>query len=77
MGKTVKTMQGKEIDMEKLTLVNELTPAVGNYRVNARGDELGDGGQIVRTREEIMADYYDRNPRSVVPDNEANKKAEE
>jgi hypothetical protein len=77
MGKTVRTMQGKEIDMEKLTLVNELTPAVGNYRVNARGDELGDGGQIVRTREEIMADYYNRNPRSVVPDNEATKKAEE
>jgi hypothetical protein len=77
MGKTVRTMQGKEIDMEKLTLVNELTPAVGNYRVNARGDELGDGGQIVRTREEIMADYYNRNPRSVVPDNEATKPAEE
>ena len=58
-------MQGKEIDMEKLALRNELTPAVGNAKVNARGDELGTGGQIVRKREDILADYYKNNPRSV------------
>jgi hypothetical protein len=61
MGKTYKTMQGKEIDMEKLALRNELTPAVGNAKVNARGDELGPGGRIERTREKVMADYYKLN----------------
>jgi len=46
-------------------LRNELTPAVGNMKVNARGDELGPGGQIVRTKEQIMQDYYKNNPRAV------------
>lgn len=68
MGKLVKTMQGKTIDMEKLQLQNEMTPAVGNARVNARGDELGPGGQIIRKREDIMKDYYSKNKRSVQPD---------
>ena len=65
MAKTVRTMQGKEIDMEKLSLVNELTPAVGNVRVNARGDELGPGGKIIKKKEDIIKDYYEKNPRSV------------
>jgi hypothetical protein len=56
-----KSMRGKEVDMEKLNLKHETIPAVGNLRVNARGDELGPGGQVVRTREEILADYYDKN----------------
>lgn len=59
-----KTMQGKTIDMEKLMRQNELTPAVGNQKVNARGDELGHGGRIVRKREDIMKDYYEGHPDS-------------
>jgi hypothetical protein len=58
MGKTYTSMQGKSIDMEKLSLKNEMTPAVGNMKVNARGDEIGAGGKIVRTREQVLADYY-------------------
>jgi hypothetical protein len=57
-----KTMQGKEVDMDKLMRQNELMPAIGNMQVNARGDELGAGGKIVRKREEVVADYYDNNP---------------
>lgn len=57
-----KTMQGKEIDMDKLMRQNELMPAIGNMQVNARGDELGSGGKIVRKREEVVAEYYDNNP---------------
>ena len=53
-----RSMQGKEVDMSKLALQNETTVAVGNVRVNARGDELGPGGQIVRSREEILKDFY-------------------
>jgi hypothetical protein len=58
MGKTYTSMQGKVVDMEKLAIKNELTPAVGNMKVNARGDEIGAGGKVVRTREQILADYY-------------------
>lgn len=62
MGRTYTSMRGKSVDMERLSLQNELTPAVSNLKVNARGDELGPGGQIVRTREEILKDYYAKNP---------------
>ena len=65
MGKTYTSMRGKAVDMEKLNLQNELLPAVGNVKVNARGDELGPGGKIVKTREEILQDYYKTNPRAI------------
>lgn len=61
MGKTYTSMRGKPVDMERLSLQNETTPAVGNVRVNARGDELGPGGQVVRTREQVLQDYYKNN----------------
>jgi len=64
MGRTYRTMQGKAIDMDKLRSQNELTPAVGNMKVNARGDEIGPGGKIVRTREQIVSSYYEGNPKA-------------
>ena len=60
----VRSMQGKEIDMDKLMRQNELMPAVGNVKVNARGDELGPGGKIVRKREDVLAEYYEDNPKA-------------
>ena len=65
MGKTYMSMRGKEVDMEKLTILNELIPAVGNLKVNARGDQLGSGGKIVKTKEELLQDYYKNNPRGI------------
>lgn len=56
--KTYRTANGKSIDLDLLIQRNELTPAVGNARVNARGDELGAGGKIIRTRDEVLRDYY-------------------
>lgn len=53
-----RTMQGRMVDMDKLMQQNELTPAVGNMKVNARGDELGTGGKVVRKREDVVAEYY-------------------
>jgi hypothetical protein len=49
-----KTSKGNTIDMNKLVNKNELTMAVGNVKVNARGDKLGPGGKIVKTVEEIQ-----------------------
>lgn len=51
--KIYKTMQGRVIDFDSLRVSNELTPAVGNMRVNARGDEIKPNGEIVKTRDEI------------------------
>jgi hypothetical protein len=53
-----KSMQGKMVDMTKLAQKNELTPAVSNEKINARGDKLGAGGQIIQRREEAMSSYY-------------------
>lgn len=63
--KVYRSMQGKTIDMELLAQKNELVPAIGNARMNARGDELGPGGKIVRRREDILAAYYEHNPNAV------------
>lgn len=63
--KVYKTMQGKTVDMDLLRKRNELTPAVGNAKVNARGDELGPGGKIIKKREDVLADYYRDNPGTV------------
>jgi len=58
--KIYKTANGKSVDLDLLISRNELTPAVGNARVNARGDELGPGGKIVRKREDVLKDYYNQ-----------------
>lgn len=52
---------GKSIDIDALRLTNEDTVAVGNMRVNARGDELGAGGEVARPKRTVMNDYYNSN----------------
>lgn len=56
--KVYRSMQGKTVDIDLLRQRHELTPAVGNVKVNARGDKLGKGGEIVKKREEIANEYY-------------------
>jgi hypothetical protein len=53
-----RTARGQTIDMESLRLSNEETIAVGNMKVNARGDELGFGGKVVKTRKEVADETY-------------------
>lgn len=57
--KLYRTMQGRMVDIEKLRASNEGVKAVGNMNVNARGDVLGAGGQIIKSKEEQMKEYYD------------------
>jgi hypothetical protein len=56
--KVHRSMQGKEIDIDMLRIRNETTLAVGNAKMNARGDELGPNGQIVRKREDSSVEYH-------------------
>jgi len=60
------SLRGKTVDMSLLQKKNELTPAVGNARVNARGDTLGAGNKIIKTREEASKEYYGSS--AIVPD---------
>lgn len=55
MGRTYRSMQGKQVDMEALRTKFELTPAVGNVRMNARGDILDASGNIVTTKEQLAS----------------------
>lgn len=58
MTKIYKTARGKTIDMDKIKLSNERVTAVGNMKVNARGDKLGPGGQIIAGRNQVMDRVY-------------------
>jgi len=58
MSNKYRTAHGKQLDIDKLRLVNEKTIAVGNMKVNARGDQLGQGGKIVAGRNEVMNQQY-------------------
>ena len=57
--KMYKTMQGRMVDIEKLRGANESVQAVGNMKVNARGDVLGAGGSVVKKKEKVMKEYYE------------------
>ena len=61
MKKVYTSAQGKAVDIDSLRIANEHTIAVGNMKVNARGDELGPGGRIVATRNQSMDAYYKLN----------------
>jgi hypothetical protein len=58
MPKIHRTAMGKVVDVEKLFLKNDTAIAIGNMKVNARGDELGRGGKVVKTKDQIMKEYY-------------------
>jgi hypothetical protein len=58
MAKIHRSARGQAVDMDMIRLSNETTIAIGNQKVNARGDQLGPGGQIVKSRAEIMSEYH-------------------
>ena len=62
-----RTMQGRMVDIEKLRAVNENVRAIGNMSVNARGDVLSPGGEIIKPRATVMKEYYQK-PKGVVSD---------
>jgi len=61
----VTTMQGKVIDVGALMAQNETAVAVGNANMNARGDILGAGGQIIKRKEQVAQEYHKSNPNAV------------
>ena len=61
-----RTNKGQMLDFDNLLLKNEEEIALGNMKVNARGDKLGRAGKVVQKREEATREYYQNNPKSVV-----------
>ena len=56
--KVYKTAQGKTVDMGRLALQNENVRAVGNMKVNARGDMVDDMNRVVSTKTEQVQKQY-------------------
>lgn len=49
--------RGVTMDMDSLRRENEKTPAIGNMRVNARGDQIK-GGMITKTADQIARENH-------------------
>ena len=58
MAKTYRTANGKTVDLDTIRLSNETAIAVGNMKVNARGDQLGPGCKVIQNRNQTMDQYY-------------------
>ena len=56
--------RGISIDLDALMAKAGEATAVGNMKVNANGDKLGRGGEVVQSNEERVRAYYKNNPRS-------------
>jgi glycine cleavage system H lipoate-binding protein len=55
-----KTAQGKSVDMGRLALQNEKTRAVGNMKVNARGDVVNDNNKVIAKKNEQVNRQYNK-----------------
>ena len=61
-----KSMRGVSVDLGKLMAQQEKNIAVGNTKSNARGDQLGRAGRVIKSADEISREHYNRNnPRAV------------
>jgi len=78
MSKKHVTALGKPFDMAALRAKNELTRAVGNMNVNARGDTLDSNNRIIQDNTKRVNEMYKKtmqstskahatNPATVVP----------
>ena len=56
--KNYRTAMGKTVDMASLASKNEHTRAVGNMRVNARGDTIDANGRVVRPVTDKVNEAY-------------------
>ena len=63
--KVYRTAQGKMVDLGALQLRNENVRAVGNMKVNARGDLVDSGNRAIDTRNRQVARQYRRQTTNV------------
>jgi len=51
------TYRGVTIDMDSMRRENEKTPAIGNMKVNAKGDQIS-GGKVTKTAEQLARENH-------------------
>lgn len=59
----VKTMRGRVLDVSRVFAENEYQVALGNAGMNARGDLVDKNGRVLKSREEIAAEYHSHLPK--------------
>ena len=57
-GNVYRTANGKMLDMRSLALKNEQVRAVGNMKVNARGDMVNDDNAVVHSKPNQVHKQY-------------------
>ena len=63
--KIYKSAQGKSVDLGTIVLQNEHVRAVGNMKVNARGDKLDSNNRVVETKARQIQKQNDRTTTNV------------
>lgn len=58
--RTYKSSRGKVVDLGALIAKNETVRAVGNMKVNARGDTIDSQGRIVAPASQKVNEYYSK-----------------
>ena len=61
----VRTMKGKEIDMTAFVAANANVVALGNARMNARGDIVDRSGNVLKSRDVVVQEYYNTASKTV------------
>ena len=61
-----KSMRGISVDLGKLMAQQDKSITVGNTKSNARGDQLGRAGRVVKSADDLARDHYNvNNPNAV------------
>ena len=55
-----RSANGKQVDMGSLRLRNEHVRAVGNMKVNARGDLVDDKNQVITAKNQQVTQNYNK-----------------
>jgi hypothetical protein len=63
--KVYKSAQGKSVDLGTIMLQNEHVRAVGNMKVNARGDKLDSNNRVIETKARQIQKQNDRTTTNV------------
>lgn len=61
----VRSMRGEVVDMSAFASRNSTVVALGNANMNARGDLIDRSGKVIKSREVIVQEYYNSNPKAV------------
>jgi len=56
-----KSMRGVSVDLGRLMAQQEKNITVGNTNTNARGDQLGRAGRVIKGADELAREHYNRN----------------